>query len=398
MSFATHRIPRTVIALGVVSLLTDLSSEMVYPLLPIFLSTVLGAGALALGLIEGAAESTAALLKVVSGVWTDRTQRRKPLVVAGYSLSGMMRPLIGLATAWPAVMVLRFADRVGKGLRTSPRDALIADVTDEGARGAAYGFHRAMDHAGAVLGPLVAALLLNAAGLPLRQVFLLSAIPAVAVLAVLLLGVKEPQIHHTKAAEATTVLAPWSALGADYRRLLIAVLVFTLGNSTDAFLLLRLSETGVPAAGIALLWSAHHVVKMIANYYGGRLSDRIGPRAMVRAGWLFYAAIYVMFGWLSSAPWLIAVFLAYGIYFGLTEPAERAWVASLAPANLRGTAFGWYHGAVGLAALPASVVFGLLWQQWGATVAFSVGAVLAAFAALLLPHAQGSNDAKGAAT
>ena len=398
MSLAPHRIPKTVIVLGVVSLLTDLSSEMVYPLLPIFLSTVLGAGALALGLIEGAAESTAALLKVVSGVWTDRTQRRKPLVVAGYSLSGMMRPLIGLATAWPAVMVLRFADRVGKGLRTSPRDALIADVTDEGARGAAYGFHRAMDHAGAVLGPLVAALLLNAAGLPLRQVFLLSAIPAVAVLAVLLLGVKEPQIHHTKAAEATTVLAPWSALGADYRRLLIAVLVFTLGNSTDAFLLLRLSETGVPAAGIALLWSAHHVVKMIANYYGGRLSDRIGPRAMVRAGWLFYAAIYVMFGWLSSAPWLIAVFLAYGIYFGLTEPAERAWVASLAPANLRGTAFGWYHGAVGLAALPASVVFGLLWQQWGATVAFSVGAVLAAFAALLLPRAQGSLDAKGAAT
>ncbi len=398
MTLVSHRIPKTVVALGVVSLLTDLSSEMIYPLLPIFLSTVLGAGALALGLIEGAAESTAALLKVVSGVWTDRTQRRKPLVIAGYSLSGMMRPLIGLATAWPAVMVLRFADRVGKGLRTSPRDALIADVTDAGARGAAYGFHRAMDHAGAVLGPLVAALLLNAAGLPLRQVFLLSAIPAVAVLAVLLLGVKEPQIHQAKAAEAATVLAPWSALGPDYRRLLIAVLVFTLGNSTDAFLLLRLSETGVPAAGIALLWSAHHGVKMIANYYGGRLSDRIGPRAMVRAGWFFYAAIYVTFGWLSSAPWLIAVFLAYGIYFGLTEPAERAWVASLAPANLRGTAFGWYHGAVGLAALPASVVFGLLWQQWGATVAFSVGAVLAAFAALLLPRAQGSLDAKGAAT
>ncbi|MFN0128038.1 MAG: MFS transporter [Verrucomicrobiales bacterium] len=398
MSLDAHRIPKTVIALGVVSLLTDLSSEMIYPLLPIFLSTVLGAGALALGLIEGAAESAAALLKVVSGGWTDRTQRRKPLVVVGYSLSGMMRPLIGLATAWPAVMVLRFADRVGKGLRTSPRDALIADVTDAGARGAAYGFHRAMDHAGAVLGPLAAALLLNAAGLPLRQVFLLSAIPAVAVMAVLVLGVKEPPIHHKKAAEATTVLAPWSAYSPNYRRLLIAVLVFTLGNSTDGFLLLRLSESGVPAAGIALLWSAHHVVKMIANYYGGRLSDRIGPRIMVRAGWLFYAAIYVSFGWLSSAPWLIAIFLAYGIYFGLTEPAERAWVASLAPANLRGTAFGWYHGAVSLAALPASVVFGLLWQQWGAAVAFSVGACLAAFAALLLPHAHDSLEVNGAAT
>ena len=400
MSVIARRIPRTVIALGVVSLLTDLSSEMIYPLLPIFLASVLGAGAMALGLIEGVAESTAALLKVVSGVWTDRTRRRKPLVVAGYTLSGMMRPLIGLAAAWPAVLALRFADRVGKGLRTSPRDALIADVTDAGARGTAYGFHRAMDHAGAVLGPLVAAMLLNFAGLPLRQVFLLSAIPAVAVLVVLLLGVKEPPAQRAESPTVPKLLAPWSALGPDYRRLLLAVLVFTLGNSTDAFLLLRLNEAGVSTAGIALLWSAHHVVKMIANYFGGQLSDRVGPRAMILAGWLFYAAIYLTFGWLTSAPWLIAVFLAYGIYFGLTEPAERAWVASLVPPQLRGTAFGWYHCAIGLAALPASVAFGLLWQQWGAAVAFTVGAVLAALAAVLLPsvreNASGAPDAKGA--
>lgn len=401
MSVIASRIPRTVIALGVVSLLTDLSSEMIYPLLPIFLASVLGAGAMALGLIEGVAESTAALLKVASGVWTDRTRRRKPLIVAGYTLSGMMRPLIGLAAAWPAVLALRFADRVGKGLRTSPRDALIADVTDASARGTAYGFHRAMDHAGAVLGPLVAAVLLSFAGLPLRQVFLLSAIPAVAVLVVVLFGVKEPPLPHAAAPAGPKLLAPWSALGPDYRRLLIAVLVFTLGNSTDAFLLLRLSETGVSVAGIALLWSAHHVVKMVANYYGGRLSDRVGPRAMILAGWLFYAAIYLTFGWLNSAPWLIAVFLAYGIYFGLVEPAERAWVASLVPPHLRGTAFGWYHCAIGLAALPASVTFGLLWQQWGASVAFSAGAVLAALAALLLPDvreaAPGALDVKGAA-
>ena len=400
MSFLTRGIPRTVIALGIVSLLTDLSSEMIYPLLPIFLASVLGAGAMALGLIEGVAESTAALLKVVSGVWTDRTRRRKPLVVAGYTLSGMMRPLIGLAAAWPAVLALRFADRVGKGLRTSPRDALIADVTDAGARGTAYGFHRAMDHAGAVLGPLVAAMLLNFAGLPLRQVFLLSAIPAVAVLVVLLLGVKEPPAQRAESPTVPKLLAPWSALGPDYRRLLLAVLVFTLGNSTDAFLLLRLNEAGVSTAGIALLWSAHHVVKMIANYFGGQLSDRVGPRTMILAGWLFYAAIYLTFGWLTSAPWHIAVFLAYGIYFGLTEPAERAWVASLVPPQLRGTAFGWYHCAIGLAALPASVAFGLLWQQWGAAVAFTVGAVLAALAAVLLPsvreNASGAPDAKGA--
>lgn len=383
-----NRLPQTVVALGAVSLLTDLSSEMIYPLLPVFLSSVMGAGALVIGVIEGAAEATASMLKVASGAWTDFTQRRKPLVVAGYSLSGLMRPLIGLATVWPAVLALRFADRVGKGLRTSPRDALIADVTGADVRGAAYGFHRAMDHAGAVLGPLVAALLLNAAGLPLRQVFLLSAIPALAVVAVLLLGVKEPVVRHPKPAGVRGGLVPWRLLGPEYRRLLIAVLVFTLGNSTDAFLLFRLSEAGVPVAGVALLWSAHHVVKMIANYFGGRLSDRIGPRVMIRTGWLFYALIYLAFGWLSSMPLLIAVFLAYGIYFGLTEPAERSWVASLAPANLRGTAFGWYHGAVGLAALPSSVIFGLLWQQWGPAAAFSTGALLAATGAMLLPGGQ----------
>ena len=382
---AASRIPRTVVALGFVSFFTDLSSEMIYPLLPIFLASVLGAGAVTLGVIEGVAESTASLLKVASGIWTDRTQRRKPLIVAGYSLSGMMRPLIGLATAWPVVLLLRFADRVGKGLRTSPRDALIADVTAENARGASYGFHRAMDHAGAVLGPLVAALLLNSAGLPLRHVFILSAIPAVAVLGVLLFAVKEPPARPADAPSASKRLPPWSALGTDYRRLLLAVFVFTLGNSTDAFLLLRLGETGVSAAGIAALWSAHHVVKMVASYFGGRLSDRVGPRAMVLAGWLFYAGIYLTFGLSSSASWLIGIFLAYGIYFGLAEPAERAWVAGLVPSHLRGTAFGWYHCTVGIAALPASIVFGLLWKQWGSTVAFVTGAVLAASAALLLP-------------
>jgi MFS family permease len=381
---SASRIPRTVVALGFVSFFTDLSSEMIYPLLPIFLASVLGAGAVTLGLIEGVAESTASLLKVASGIWTDRSRRRKPLIVSGYTLSGMMRPLIGLATVWPVVLLLRFADRVGKGLRTSPRDALIADVTDPKARGASYGFHRAMDHAGAVLGPLVAALLLKGAGLPLREVFVLSVIPTVAVLVVLIFAVKEPTVHRA-AASASQRLPPWSALGTDYRRLLLAVFVFTLGNSTDTFLLLRLGETGISAGWIAALWSAHHVVKMIASYFGGRLSDRVGPRAMVLAGWLFYGGIYLTFGLVNSAPWLVGIFLAYGIYFGLAEPAERAWVAGLVPPNLRGTAFGWYHCTVGIAALPASIVFGLLWKQWGSPVAFTTGAALAVLAALLLP-------------
>ena len=378
------RIPKAVIALGVVSFFTDLSSEMIYPLLPIFLVTVLGAGAMTVGLIEGLAEATASMLKVVSGIWTDRTQKRKPLIVAGYSLSGLMRPLIGLAAAWPAVLALRFADRVGKGLRTSPRDALIADVTDASARGAAYGFHRSMDHAGAVVGPLVAALLLNAAGLPLRQIFLLAAVPAALVLVVLLFFIKEPAAHRADVPAVPKLRASWIELGGDYKRLLWAVLVFTLGNSTDAFLLLRLNGVGISAGWIAVLWSAHHGVKMAATYFGGRLTDRVGPRPMIVTGWLFYAAIYLAFGWLDSAPFLIGIFLAYGIYFGLVEPAERAWVASLVAPHLRGTAFGWYHCAIGLATLPASLLFGLLWQRWGTAVAFTTGALLAAAGALLV--------------
>ncbi len=388
----SSRIPKAVIALGVVSFLTDLSSEMIYPLLPVFLGTVLGASVVTLGLIEGVAESTASLLKVVSGIWTDRTRKRKPLIVAGYTLSGFVRPLIGLAAAWPAVLALRFADRVGKGLRSSPRDALIADVTDASARGAAYGFHRSMDHAGAVVGPLVAALLLNAAGLPLRQVFLLAAIPSALVLFVLFFFVKEPPVPLAEVTAEPKIRAAWVTLGSDYRRLLLAVFVFTLGNSTDAFLLLRLNGAGVPAAWIAVLWSAHHVVKMAATYFGGRLADHVGPRRIIVAGWIFYAAIYLAFGWLDSPPMLIGIFLAYGIYFGLVEPAERAWIASLVPPHLRGTAFGWYHGAIGLATLPASLMFGLIWQRWGTSAAFTTGAVLAATAALLLLCAANSTQ------
>jgi MFS family permease len=284
------------------------------------------------------------------------------------------------------VLLLRFADRIGKGLRTSPRDALIADVTDANKRGAAYGFHRAMDHVGAVIGPLVAAALLEFAGLPLRWVFFLSSIPALAVVLVLWFGVREPPRPRPERSP-TPAQGTWTALGPGFRRLLAAVLLFTLGNSADAFLLLRLNEAGISAAGIAVLWAAHHSVKVAANYFGGSLSDRTGPRVMILAGWLVYAAIYLVFGWLDSAPWLAALFLSYGIYFGLVEPAERAWVASLVAPEFRGTAFGWYHCTVGLAALPASVLFGLIWHQFGAAVAFSVGAGLASVAAMLLPRA-----------
>jgi MFS family permease len=376
-------LPRTVIALGVASFLTDLSSEMIYPLLPTFRVTVLGAGAFSLGVIEGIAESTASLLKVFSGLLSDRVRRRKPLVLAGYGLSGAARPLIGLAAAWPFVLAMRFSDRVGKGVRTSPRDALIADLTDPADRGRAYGFHRAMDHAGAVTGPLAAAGLMALAGVSLRHIFLLAAVPSAVVMAVLVKGVRE------QPAPATAPTAPafrglWRLLGPDYRRLLLAVLVFTLGNSTDAFLLLRLAEAGVGATLIAVLWSVHHLVKMGATYQGGRLADRIGSRAMIVAGWAFYAGTYLAFALVHSRGALVAVFIAYGLYFGLTEPAERRWVSNLVPAELRGTAFGYYHGAVGLGALPASLLFGIVWQAAGAAAAFALGAALAVTAAVLI--------------
>lgn len=377
-------LPRTVVALGLVSLLTDLSSEMIYPLLPAFLTVVLGAGAASLGVIEGVAETTASLLKVASGYAADRWKRRKPLVLLGYGLSGACRPLIGAAASWVGVLGLRFGDRVGKGLRTSPRDALIADAVPPERRGAAYGFHRSMDHAGAVLGPLVAAGLL-ALGVPLRWVFLLSVIPAIAVVAVILRGVAEapPEEPPTGSPPPLHESEP-QALPPGFRKLLLAVFVFTLGNSTDAFLLLRLSDAGVSASSVALLWSAHHVVKMLGTFFGGRASDRLGRRTLLLAGWFYYAGVYAGFAALQSSGLLILLFLAYGLYYGLTEPVERAWAADLAPQGLRGRAFGLFHGGIGLAALPASVLFGILWKTFGPGAAFLSGAGLALVASLLL--------------
>ncbi len=379
----TRGVPRTVVALGLVSMFTDLSSEMIYPLIPVFLTTVLGAGAFALGVVEGVAESTAAVLKIVSGWWTDRVKRRKPFIYAGYGIAGAVRPLLAFATTWPFVVGIRFADRVGKGIRTAPRDALIADVTPVESRGAAYGVHRSLDHFGAVLGPLVAAALLWV-GLGLRSVFLLAAIPAIIVIFVIARMVEEPTQTEPITTTGRSVFSRGGELGAGYWTLMAAVVVFTLGNSADAFLLLRLGNAGVSAVWIALLWSLFSLVKMGSNLVGGRLSDRLGRKPLVLLGWIFYAAIYLGMAIASSTVILIGLFLAYGLYFGVTEPVERAWVAGLAPADLRGSAFGYYNGAVGIGALPASVVFGGIWAVYGPAAAFTFGAIMAAIAVLIL--------------
>ena len=373
------RLPRAVIALGAVSLFTDLSSEMIYPLLPVFLSTVLGAGPLAIGAIEGAAESTAALLKLVSGWWSDRLPRRKPLVVAGYGIASLVRPLIGLAQGVGQVLAIRLADRAGKGIRGAPRDALIADAVDPSQRGRAYGFHRAADHAGAVAGPMVAYALLTWGNVSLRTVFLLAAIPAAAAMVTLIFGVRESG----RAVGSGGSRPSLERKGLDRRfwAYLVVLLLFTLGNSTDALLILRASQLGVSAALVPVLWAVLHVVKSVSSTPGGILSDRLGRRPLIIGGWLVYAAVYLGFAFASATWQAWALFIVYGLYFGMTEGVEKALVADLVPADVRGAAFGWYNLTIGLAALPASLIFGGLWQAYGATAAFIVGASLALAAA-----------------
>ncbi len=379
------RLGRTVVALGVVSFFTDVSSEMIYPLLPVFLTTTLGASAAVLGAIEGAAESTAALLKLASGWWSDRARRRKPLVVAGYALSSFARPLVALAQSAGHVLAIRLADRVGKGIRSAPRDALIADSVDASIRGRAFGFHRAADHAGAVVGPLAAYVLLQWLGVEMRAVFWLAAIPAAAAVIAVTLFVREP-VAATSAVAAEQAQLPRSdaPLPRSFWAYLVILLVFTLGNSADAFLLLRAQQLGVPIAMIPILWASLHVVKSVASTAGGALSDRVGRMPTLVAGWAVFAAVYAGFAFAHAAWHAWALFVAYGVYFALTEGPERAMVADLVPAERRGAAFGWFNLTIGLAALPASLLFGLIWDARGAPVAFLFGGGLALVAAAAL--------------
>ena len=372
------RLGRNVLALAAVSFLTDVASDMTYPLLPLFLATTLGASATAVGAIEGAAESTAALLKLASGWLSDRVPRRKPLVLAGYGIASLIRPLIGLAQSAAQVLAIRVTDRIGKGIRTSPRDALIADSVDPAIRGRAFGFHRAADHAGAVIGPLLAFALLHWGGLELRHVFLLTAIPGALAVAALIFGVREVPREATAKPRKLDLRAP---LGRRFWSFLAVLLVFTLGNSTDAFLLLRARDLGITEALIPILWALLHVVKSLSSTPGGALSDRIGRKPLLVAGWILYAAVYFALGRADAAWQAWALFAVYGIYFGLTEGVEKALVADLVPEDRRGAAFGWYNLALGIAALPASRIFGAIWDRAGAPVAFGFGAARALVAA-----------------
>ena len=377
---------RPVWLLGWISFFTDTASEMIYPLLPLFLTRTLGAGAMSLGVIEGVAEGANSLLKILSGWLTDRFGQPKKLVLAGYGLSSAVRPLIAIVTAWPQVLALRFADRLGKGIRSSPRDAMLASFAPGRTRGRVYGFHRAMDHAGAVTGPLIATVYLYFYPEAYRSLFTWTLVPGIIVVLLILRLPGSSRAPAAPDAPAAPV-APTSTgsrLPTRFHLAMGVIFLFALGNASDAFILLRLNDLGVPPVWIPLLWSALHVVKMASSVVGGALSDRFGRRAMIVAGYLWYAAIYAGFAWLDAVAAVIALFLAYGLYFGFTEGVEKAWVADMAPAESRGLAFGIYNAALGLGGLAASLIFGLIWTRVSPAAAFLTGACLALAASLLL--------------
>jgi MFS family permease len=385
-------LPRPVWLLGWVSFFTDTASEMIYPLMPLFLTRVLGAGPMSLGVIEGVAEAANSILKIVSGRMADRTGAPKPLVLAGYGLSSAVRPFIAIAGGWLQVLALRFADRLGKGIRSSPRDAMLATFATEANRGQIFGFHRGMDHAGAVMGPLIAAAFLYFRPDDYRTLFALTIVPGIIVMAILL---RVPDTRRETSSIAASPLPTPNThdvpASGDERHLprafwhaMALIFLFSLGNASDAFLLLRFADVGIAPFWIPLLWSAIHVVKTASSMIGGRVSDRIGRRQVIGIGWLLYAAVYASFAVTDSAPALVVVFLIYGLYFGLTEGVEKAWVADLAPASGRGNAFGIYNALIGLGALGASLLFGYIWTHASPSAAFYTGASFALAATALL--------------
>ena len=380
-------LPRTVVVLGLVSLLNDTASEMITPLLPVFLTVTLGGGAFVVGLVEGVAEATSSLVKVVSGWLADRGWNAKRLVLGGYSLSNFARPLIGLAGGWATVLALRFVDRIGKGIRTAPRDALIAASVGATQRGRAFGFQRALDHAGAMLGPLLAFVLLQA-GLGMRPVFYWSLLPGVAVLALLLFGLPRTSLEGTLPAPASRL--QWRELDGRLRGLILAAAGLAFAAVPEVFLVLWATTHGLQLAWVPLIWAAASAAKFAVAGPAGMLSDRWGRLPVVLSGWttrvLLLLALAVT-GTHAALVW--AVFVLYAASLSFTEGAERALIGDFAPAGKKATVYGLYHMLSGLLALPGAVLFGALWQWFGEGVAFVTAAVVTAvMAAALLIRAR----------
>lgn len=367
-------LPRTVWLVSLISLVNDAASDMIYPLVPLYLASVLMAGPKALGLIEGIAEAVSSVLKLFAGALADRSGKVRAWVIAGYGIAGFARPLIGVVTSWPGLLACRFADRVGKGLRSAPRDALISLSVEAYQRGLAFGFHRAMDNVGAVVGPLAAAALL-AAGVGLRNVFLLAVIPAVVVL-VLAFAVPEPE--RPAASPKEPLRWKLADLPAPFRRYLVALALFTLGNSSNMFLLLRANELGASATRTTLMWALYSLVAALLSTPLSALSDRLGRARVLTVAWLAYAIAYLAIGLLPVADWALWVaFAGYGAVTAALEGTEKALVADLVPRARIGSAYGWYNLVAGLLLLPASLLFGEIWSGVSPFAAFAFGAACA---------------------
>ena len=388
------KLPRNVWAVSFASFFMDISSEMVINILPLYLANVLGVSTSIIGLIEGIAETTASILKLFSGWFSDKMHNRKWIAVTGYALSAFSKPLFYFAGSWEMIAGTRWADRVGKGIRTAPRDALVADSTSKEQRGIAFGFHRAADTAGAVIGLILALLIIlatQASGVRIEQntfriIVLLSLPPAFMAVLSLILGSKDVPVTSVRQAPKFAL----KSLGRPFIIFLVIVGIFTLGNSSDAFLVLRAQNVGLSLTGILVMLIIFNLIYTLISTPAGSLSDKIGRKRLIIGGWLVYAIIYLGFG-LAQVQWHIYVLYGiYGLYYGMAYGTANAYVADLVPAELRGTAYGTYNAVIGLLAFPASLIAGILWQgvgTWqglGAPAPFIFGAVLALAASLLM--------------
>ena len=373
-------ISKNVFVLGLVSFFNDVASEMIYPIVPIFLTSVLGAPVAIVGLIEGIAESTASVLKVVSGWLSDKWQKRKPFVVAGYSFSAISKILLSLAYSWPFVLFARFVDRFGKGTRTSARDALITESSENKVRGRAFGFHRTLDTLGAVVGPLIALLAIHFLDNNFRLIFFLAFIPAFIGILLLLFFVKEKK---KEANSLNTFHFNWRELNPSFKIFLLISLIFALGNSSDAFLILRAQNLGLSLILVVLAYVFFNFTYAIFSMPAGIISDKIGPKKVLLAGFLLFSAVYLFFGLAHSSLLLWLLFPIYGIYMALTEGVGKAYISNLVPQEKVGTAFGVYQTTIGLCTFFASLIAGLLWTYIDVSTPFIFGSIMALISAFL---------------